>query len=68
MAVANDKFDFSVSYYESNDLEYAKHTIDSVKRDYIVLNIDYKQNGLGSNSCGQWQLDKYRYKFEEFSL
>ena len=68
MAVANDKFDFSASYYESNDLEYAKHTIDLVKRDYIVLNIDYKQNGLGSNSCGQWQLDKYRCKFEEFSL
>lgn len=38
------------------------------RRDYIVLNIDYKQNGLGSNSCGQDQLDKYRCKFEPFKL
>lgn len=68
MAIAKDKFDFSASYYEDIDLESAKHTIDLVKRDYIVLNIDYKQNGLGSNSCGQSQLDKYRCKFEEFNL
>ncbi|WP_297632190.1 beta-galactosidase subunit alpha [uncultured Clostridium sp.] len=68
MAIANDKFDFSASYYEDTDLEYAKHTVDLVKRDYIVFNIDYKQNGVGTNSCGQWQLDKYRCKFEEFNL
>lgn len=68
MAIAEDKFDFSASYYEDTDLEYAKHTVDLVKRDYIVFNIDYKQNGVGTNSCGQWQLDKYRCKFEEFNL
>ena len=68
MAVANEKLDFSASYYEDTDLEYAKHTIDLQKRDYIVFNIDYKQNGVGTNSCGQWQLDKYRCKFEEFNL
>lgn len=68
MAVANEKFDFSASYYEDRDLELAKHTIDLNKRDYIVLNIDYKQNGIGTNSCGQNQLDKYRCKFEKFKL
>ena len=68
MAVANEKLDFSASYYEDTDLEYAKHTIDLQKRDYIVFNIDYKQNGVGTNSCGQWQLDKYRCKFEEFNF
>ena len=61
-------FDYSVSRYESKDLELAKHTIDLKKRDYLVLNIDSCQNGLGSNSCGQDQLDKYRCKFEDFSL
>lgn len=64
----NRDFDFSASYYEETDLEYAKHTIDLKKRDYIVLHIDYKQNGLGSNSCGQNQLTKYRCTFEEFHL
>ncbi len=68
MAIADKKLDFSASYYEDTDLEYAKHTIDLNKRDYIVFNIDYKQNGVGTNSCGQWQLDKHRCKFEEFNL
>lgn len=68
MAIANNKFDFSASYYEDTDLEYAKHTVDLIKRDYIVFNIDYKQNGVGTNSCGQWQMEKYRCKFEEFNL
>lgn len=68
MAIADDTFNFSAAYYEDKDLEEAKHTIDLIKRDYITLNIDYKQNGLGTNSCGQWQLDQYRCKFEEFNM
>lgn len=64
----NANFDFSASYFEEADLEQAKHTIDLKKRDYIVLHVDYKQNGLGSNSCGQSQLEKYRCTFEEFQL
>jgi evolved beta-galactosidase subunit alpha len=59
---------YSASYYEDADLEKAAHTIDLKKRDYIILSIDKQQNGLGSNSCGQDQLDKYRCKFEDFSL
>lgn len=65
---SEEMFDYSVSRYESKDLELAKHTIDLKKRDYLVLNIDSCQNGLGSNSCGQDQLDRYRCKFEDFSL
>lgn len=68
MVLAKDKFDFSAMYYEAEDLEKAKHSTDLVKRDYITLNIDYKQNGLGSNSCGQNQLQKYRCKFESFNF
>ncbi|MGG7079087.1 beta-galactosidase subunit alpha [Clostridium sardiniense] len=68
IASTENKFDFSASYYEDIDLEYAKHTIDLKKRDYVVLNIDYKQNGVGTNSCGQSQLEKYRCKFEPFKL
>lgn len=67
-AVAQDKFDFSIMSYEAQDIERAKHTAELIKRDYAVLNIDYKQNGLGSNSCGQKQLEKYRCKFEKFDL
>lgn len=66
--VAEKTFDFSALRYEVSDLEQAKHTIDLKPRDYVVLNLDYKQNGLGSNSCGQDQLEKYRCKFDDFTL
>ena len=68
VATAKDKINFSASYYEDKDLQDAKHTIDLNKRDYIVFNVDYKQNALGSNSCGQSQLEKFKCKFEEFEL
>lgn len=68
LASTEGDFNFSVSWYEDKDLDDAKHICDLVKRDYIVFNVDYKQNALGTNSCGQWQLDKYRAKFEDFKL
>lgn len=68
IAIADNHFDFSASYYEDKDLEKAKHTIDLIKRNYVILNIDYKQNGVGTNSCGQCQLEKYKCKFESFNL
>lgn len=68
VASTEDSFDFSASFYEEKDLDDAKHTCDLVKRDYVVFNIDYKQNALGSYSCGQWQLDKYRAKNEPFTI
>lgn len=68
LASTEGDFNFSASWYEDKDLDDAKHICDLVKRDYIVFNVDYKQNALGTNSCGQWQLDKYRAKFEDFKL
>lgn len=68
LASTEGDFNFSASWYEDKDLDDAKHTCDLVKCDYIVFNVDYKQNALGTNSCGQWQLDKYRAKFEDFKL
>lgn len=67
-AAATAGFNFSTSYYEEADLDHAKHTCELEERDYIVMNIDYKQNALGSYSCGQWQLEKYRTTFEAFDL
>lgn len=68
VASTEDSFNFSASFYEEKDLDDAKHTCDLVKRDYVVFNIDYKQNALGYYSCGQWQLDKYRAKNEPFTI
>lgn len=68
VASTENSFNFSASFYEEKDLDDAKHTCDLVKRDYIVFNVDYKQNALGSYSCGQWQLDKFRAKNEAFTI
>lgn len=59
---------FSVANYSDETLERAKHTIDLQADDYVSLYLDVKQNGLGTNSCGQNQLKKYRCKFDDFSF
>ncbi|TCP29606.1 evolved beta-galactosidase subunit alpha [Scopulibacillus darangshiensis] len=65
---AEDTLNFSASRYEDTDMENARHTKDLIKRDYLVWHLDARQNGLGSNSCGQDQLDRYRCKFEDFRM
>lgn len=59
---------FSAHRFEPEDFERAKHTCDLVPRDYIVMNIDYKHNGLGSASCGPAPLEKYLLFPEQFEF
>ncbi|GLI56960.1 beta-galactosidase [Propionigenium maris DSM 9537] len=58
--------DFSAHYYTTEDLETATHQNKLRKREFITLNLDYAQNGLGSNSCGQEQLPQYKLEAKEF--
>ncbi len=44
--------DINVSQYSAHQLYQAKHTDEIGESDGIYLHIDYKQSGLGSNSCG----------------
>lgn len=59
---------FSVSKYDILDIWKAKHQEDLIEKDYININIDYMQNGLGSASCGEGPLDKYLLKTKEFEF
>ena len=59
---------FSAHRFEPEDFEKAKHTCDLIPRDYIVMNIDYKHNGLGSASCGPAPLEKYLLFPEKFDF
>ncbi len=63
-----NRFDFSVTYYDDMHLTNAKHRNELKKDDFIHLNIDYKQNGLGSNSCGPLPMDKYKCTVEPFVI
>ncbi len=64
----DERFDFSASWYDDMHLTVCKHRNDLKKENYITLNIDYKQNGLGSNSCGPMPMDKYKCRVEPFNL
>jgi beta-galactosidase len=56
--------EFSAHHYTIEDFEKAKHTYELKRRDDIMLNIDYKQSGLGGGSCGPDTLPQYLVKPE----
>lgn len=68
LVVAEKTLNFSAHYYTMEDIEKAKHLTDLTKRDFITLNIDYKHNGLGSNSCGPVPLPQHKLSPEKFEF
>jgi beta-galactosidase/beta-glucuronidase len=68
--IGNPLFNVSAHYFTTQDLDLAKHTFELVERDFITLNVDLAQGGLGSNSCGPRPLGQYllQSKPEKFSI
>lgn len=60
--------DFTIHDYETNALEEAKHRGKIEKSPFNVLTVDYRQSGLGSNSCGEEQLPQYKVGIEDFEI
>jgi beta-galactosidase len=52
--------EFSASHYTAADLFAAYHTFDLKPRAEVILNLDYRQRGLGTASCGPDALDEYK--------
>lgn len=52
MAVAEDPLAFSAQRFSRQALEAATHRQDLVPEDHITLHLDWRQQGLGSASCG----------------
>lgn len=61
-------FSFNASFYTQEKLESKKHNYELEKSKYTVLNIDYKQNGMGSAACGPYLKEQYRFKEEKFDF
>ena len=57
---SNGYFDMSVSHYSSQMLSNSMHSFELVKDNSTIIRIDYKNSGIGSNSCGPELLEKYR--------
>lgn len=61
-------FSFNCCHYTPHDISDAKHDYELVPRKETVVNIDYKQSGIGSNSCGPSLDPKYALNEEKFSF
>ena len=59
-AVDGAPLEFSASHYTADDLFAARHTFDLKPRAEVILNLDYRQRGLGTASCGPDALERYR--------
>jgi beta-galactosidase/beta-glucuronidase len=57
---------FSAHNFTTQDLTAAKHTYDLHTREEIIVNLDYRQNGIGTASCGPGVLTQYQLKAEKF--
>ncbi|MDQ6419769.1 glycoside hydrolase family 2 TIM barrel-domain containing protein [Paenibacillus sp. LHD-117] len=68
MACGLPELNFGAHYYTTEDLDEARHRHELTERDFITLHLDWKQSGLGSNSCGPGQLPPYRAVPEPFAF
>ncbi len=67
-AVSEQRFSFNASIYTQEELEKKKHNYELEPSGSTVLCLDYKQNGIGSNSCGPVLGEKYKLNKESFTF
>jgi len=61
-------FDCNVSDYSTRDLHLGKHTDELRKDGKVHLRIDYKNSGIGSNSCGPELSSQFRLSEKEIQF
>ena len=62
------RFSFNASVYTQEELTEKMHNFELVPCGSTVLNLDFRQNGIGSNSCGPKPQEKYRLDEKEFTF
>lgn len=66
LLIVGDLLNVSARHYSTENLDQAQHTYELEESDSIELNVDYKQHGIGSASCGPGVLEKYELKNDSF--
>lgn len=61
-------FCFQASRYTQEELMNKRHNYELKQSDCAVVCIDYKQSGIGSQSCGPRLLKKYQFDEKQFEL
>ncbi|MBQ9521907.1 MAG: DUF4981 domain-containing protein [Oscillospiraceae bacterium] len=65
-AVSETPFSFNVSPYTQEELTHKRHSFELCPSGHTVLCLDYKQDGIGSASCGPDLLEQYRFDETDF--
>ncbi len=60
------EFEFSALHYTPEDLTRAQHRRELLPRPETIVHIDYKQSGIGSNSCGPVLPPRYQLREKQF--
>ena len=60
-AIGPEGFSFNASHYTQEELTNKAHNFELEESGSTVLCLDYKHNGIGSNSCGPVLMDPYRF-------
>ena len=68
MAAGKETFSFNASEYTQEELTAKEHNYELEKSPYTVLCVDYRQSGIGSESCGPDRLKKYCLDEEEMDF
>ena len=66
--VSTKPFGFNVSVYTQEELTGKRHNYELEECESTVLCLDYRQNGIGSASCGPELSKKYKLDEEEFQF
>ena len=68
--VSTEGFSFNASHYTQEELTKKGHNFELEESGSTVLCLDYRQNGIGSASCGPELMEKYRLTDEtiDFSI
>jgi len=59
-------FMFNAQHYSPKMLDETKHNYELIPSKSTFVTIDYKQSGIGSNSCGPELFEKYKFNEKEF--
>jgi beta-galactosidase/evolved beta-galactosidase subunit alpha len=68
MAMGQPRINFSAHRNSPEEFTQARHPVDLVPRNEIVLILDHAQNGLGTASCGPGVLPHYKLAARDFSF
>ena len=66
--VSDKGFSFNAQNYSAETLTETAHDYELTPDNKVYISIDYRQSGVGSNSCGPELAEKYRLNEKEFSF